>query len=92
MFADRPAQSGPGRRRAHRTIARAVNDLPDTNVAVKPPSTWTSGRTLQATASAPDGKAVGGASGELRNGLFVLPYARELNDHPVAAYRITVGA
>ena len=64
----------------------------DTNVAVKPPSTWKSGRTLQATAIAPDGKAVGAASVELRNGVFVLPYARELNDHPVAAYRITVGA
>lgn len=34
MFADRPAPSGPGRRRAYRTIARAINDLPNTNVAV----------------------------------------------------------
>jgi len=64
----------------------------DTNVAVDPPSSWRLGRTLQATAIAPDGKTVGAAGGELRNGVFVLPYARELNDHPVAAYRITVGA
>jgi hypothetical protein len=63
----------------------------DTNVAVEPPSSWRSGRTLQATAIAPDGKAVGAAGGELRNGVFVLHYARELNDHPVAAYRIAVG-
>jgi hypothetical protein len=64
----------------------------DTNIAVEPPSSWRPGRTLQATAIAPDGKAVGAARGELRNGRFVLPYARELNDHPVAAYRITVSA
>jgi len=30
----RPTQDGPGLRRAHRTIARAVRDLPDSNVAV----------------------------------------------------------
>jgi FdrA protein len=34
MFAGRPVQNGPGIRRAHRTIARAVSDLPDSNVAV----------------------------------------------------------
>jgi hypothetical protein len=64
----------------------------DTNVAVEPPPAWRAGRTLQATAIAPDGKAVGAAGGALRNGVFVLPYARELNGHPVAAYRIAVSA
>jgi FdrA protein len=34
MFAGHPTQNGPGRRRAHRTIARAVRDLPESNVAV----------------------------------------------------------
>ena len=61
-------------------------------VAVEPPPAWRVGRTLQATVIAPDGKAVGAAGGALRNGVFVLPYARELNGHPVAAYRIAVGA
>lgn len=63
----------------------------DTNLAIEPPPSWSSGQTLQATAIAPDGKVVGGIKGELRDGRFVFRYAGELNDHPVAAYRITVG-
>jgi hypothetical protein len=62
----------------------------DTNLAVEPPSSWSSGRTLQATAIAPDGNVVGGVTGELRDGRFVFRYAGELNDYPVTAYRITV--
>jgi FdrA protein len=34
MFAARKPQAGPGRARPHRSIGRAVRDLPDTNVAV----------------------------------------------------------
>jgi FdrA protein len=34
MFASRQSSGGPTARRAHRTIARAVRELPDTNVAV----------------------------------------------------------
>jgi hypothetical protein len=63
----------------------------DTNLAIEPPPSWSSGRTLQATAIAPDGKVVGAVAGEIRAGSFVFRCVRELNDHPVAAYRITVG-
>ena len=63
----------------------------DTNLAIEPPSSWSSGQTVEATAIAPDGKIVGGIKGELRDGRFAFRYAGELNDHPVAAYRITVG-
>jgi FdrA protein len=34
MFASRESSAGPTSRRAHRTIARAVRELPDTNVAI----------------------------------------------------------
>jgi FdrA protein len=34
MFASRPSTGGPTLRRAHRTIGRAVRELPDTNVAI----------------------------------------------------------
>jgi hypothetical protein len=63
----------------------------DTNLAVEPPLSWSSGRPLQATAIAPDGKGVGAVTGEVRDGRFVFRYAGELNEYPVAAYRITVG-
>jgi hypothetical protein len=63
----------------------------DTNLAVEPPSSWSAGRTLQAAAIARDGKVVGAVTGELRDGRFVFRCAEELNDRPVAAYRITVG-
>ena len=63
----------------------------DTNLAVEPPASWSSGRMLNATAIAPDGKALAEVNGELRNGRFVLRYAGELNGHQVAAYRVSVG-
>jgi len=63
----------------------------DTNLAVEPPLSWSSGRPLQATALARDGTVIGAVTGELRDGGVVFRYAGELNDHPVAAYRITVG-
>lgn len=63
----------------------------DTDVAVAPPSSWSSGRTLQATAIAFDGTTAGAVQGKLQNGRFVLPYTGELNDHRIAAYRVTVG-
>jgi hypothetical protein len=63
----------------------------DTNLAVEPPPSWSSGRPLRATAIATGGEVVGAVAGELRDGRFVFPYVRELNGHPVAAYRVTVG-
>jgi hypothetical protein len=63
----------------------------DTNLSVEPPPSWSSGRTLQATALAADGKVVGTVAGELRDSRFVFRYVGELNDQPVAAYRIAVG-
>jgi hypothetical protein len=63
----------------------------DTNLAIEPPPSWSSGRTLQATAVAADGNAVGAVSGEVRDGRFMFRYVGELEDHPVAAYRITLG-
>ena len=62
----------------------------DTSLGVEPPSSWRSGRTLQATAISRDGKPLGAAKGELRDGRFVFRYAGELSGHPVAAYRVTV--
>jgi hypothetical protein len=63
----------------------------DTNLAVEPPPSWSSGRPLQATAIGADGELVGTVTGELRDGRFVFPYVGELNDQPVDAYRVTVG-
>ncbi|MGH3135763.1 MAG: DUF6259 domain-containing protein [Gaiellaceae bacterium] len=63
----------------------------DTDLAIEPPLSWSPGRTLQATAIAPDGRVVGPVSGELRDGRFVFRCVGELSNHPVAAYRITVG-
>ncbi len=63
----------------------------DTNLAVEPPSSWSSGRRLQVTAIAPHGSVVGPVRGELRDGRYVFRYVGELNNHPVAAYRVTVG-
>jgi hypothetical protein len=62
----------------------------ETNLAVEPPRSWSSGRPLQATAIAPDGRIVGTVTGELRDGRFVFRYAGELAGRAVAAYRITV--
>jgi len=62
----------------------------DTDLAIEPPRSWSSGRTLQATAIAPDGRIVGIVTGELRDGRFVFRYAGELAGRAVAAYRITV--
>lgn len=70
------------------TVRQPLGD--DTNLAVAPPSSWSSGRRLQATAIAPDGKVVGAADGELRSGRFVFRYAGEFNGHEVGAYRVTV--
>jgi hypothetical protein len=62
----------------------------DTHLAVRAPSSWSTGRALRATAIAADGVNIGTVTGELRDGRFEFRYARELNDHPVSAYRITV--
>ncbi|MEP7223837.1 MAG: DUF6259 domain-containing protein, partial [Actinomycetota bacterium] len=63
----------------------------DTNLAIETPRSWSPGQTLQASAIAPDGKVVGEVTGEVRDGRFVFRYVGQLNDDPVAAYRITVG-
>lgn len=63
----------------------------DTTLAVEPPRSWSSGRPLQATAIARDETVLGTVTGELRDGRFVFRYVGELNDGPVAGYRITVG-
>ena len=63
----------------------------DTNLAIEPPRSWSSGRPLEATAIAPDGNAVEAVPGELRSGRFVFRYRDTLNNRSVAAYRITVG-
>jgi Domain of unknown function (DUF6259) len=63
----------------------------DTNLAIEAPRSWSPGRTLRATAIGADGNTAGAVSGDFRDGRFVFRYARELNDHPVTAYRITVG-
>lgn len=61
----------------------------DTNLAIEPPSSWRPGQSLMATAIARDGRTTGVVTGEVRDGRFAFRYAGELNDHPVAAYRIT---
>ena len=62
----------------------------DTNLAVAPPSSWSADRALTTTAIARDGSVVGTVVGTLRDGRLVFRYAAEVNDRPVAAYRITV--
>ena len=63
----------------------------DTDIAVEPPSSWSAGQALEATAIAPGGEVVGTVAGELQAGRFVFRCARELGDQPVAAYRVTAG-
>jgi hypothetical protein len=62
----------------------------DTAVAVAPPSSWSSGTTLSATAIAADGTKIGAVGGTLRNGRFLFRYADDLDNQPVAAYRISI--
>ncbi|MGH3064728.1 MAG: DUF6259 domain-containing protein [Gaiellaceae bacterium] len=63
----------------------------DTNLAVEPPSSWSSERPLRATAIGRDGTLLAQVTGELQDGSFLFRYAGELNERAVAAYRITVG-
>jgi hypothetical protein len=62
----------------------------DSDLAVEPPAAFNAGRTLTATALAPDGTAVGTVGGRLQDGHFVFPYAGTLNGRAVAAYRVSV--
>jgi hypothetical protein len=54
----------------------------DTDVGVAAPSA------VRATAIADDGSVVGTVPGAQQGGRFVFRYARSLNGHPVAAYRV----
>jgi hypothetical protein len=63
----------------------------DTDVTVAPPSSWSSGKTLQVTAIDGAGTAAGAVQGALRDGKLAFPYTEELNGRAVAGYRITVG-
>lgn len=63
---------------------------PDTELAVEPPLSWSSGRTLRAVAIASDGTTLGPATGEVQNGRFVFRYAAELNGRAVAGYRLSL--
>ena len=62
----------------------------DTDVAVAPPPSWSSGRTLQVTAIDGAGTSAGAVQGAFRDGKLAFAYTGELNGHRVAAYRITV--
>ena len=61
----------------------------DTDIAVEPPSSWSSGQGLDAAAIAPGGEVVGRVTGELRAGRFVFRCARALGGRTVTEYRIT---
>ena len=61
----------------------------DTEVAIGPPTSWTAGQTLQATALAADGTALGAVAGRVLGGRFVFSYAGALNGRRVDAYRVT---
>ena len=63
----------------------------DSDLAVQPPATWSSGRALTATALASDGTVLGAVGGRLQDGHFVFPYAATLNGKAVAAFRVSVG-
>jgi len=63
----------------------------DSDIAVEPLAAWSPGRTLTASALAPDGTQVGTVAGRLQDGRFVFRYAGTVNGRGVAAYRITVG-
>jgi Domain of unknown function (DUF6259) len=62
---------------------------PDTDVAVRPATSWSSGRRLEATALAPDGTALGSVGGAFANGVFTFHYAAALAGRAVAEYRVT---
>jgi hypothetical protein len=62
----------------------------DSDVAVAPPASWSSGRTLQVTAIDGAGKSAGAVQGALRDGKLAFPYTGALNGRAIAAYRITV--
>jgi hypothetical protein len=62
----------------------------DTDVTVAPPSSWSSGKTLQVTAIDGAGKSAGAVQGALRDGKLAFPYTGQLNGRTIAAYRIRV--
>ena len=62
----------------------------DSDLAVEPPATWSSGRALTATAIASDGSGLGVVEGRVEAGHFSFRYAGTVNGRAVAAYRVTV--
>lgn len=61
---------------------------PDTELAVDPPLTWTTGEPLEAVALADGGSTLGAVAGRIENGRFVFSYAGTLGGRAVSAYRI----
>jgi hypothetical protein len=62
---------------------------PDTDVAIRPATSWSSGHRLQATAVGSDGAAIGSIDGTFANGVFTFHYASAVAGHAVAEYRVT---
>ena len=62
----------------------------DTDVAVAPPASLSSGRALVATAIDGAGTPIGPGRAVVRDGKLVLAYAGRLDGRRVAAYRLTV--
>ena len=62
----------------------------DTDVAVAPPASLSSGRALVATAIDGAGTPIGAGQAVVRDGKLVLAYAGRLDGRRVAAYRLTV--
>jgi Domain of unknown function (DUF6259) len=71
---------------AHVTVHQPLGG--DTTLALDPPSAWRSGQPLRAVALGADGRPLGDAAVEVRDGRLVLQYAQMLGGRPVAGYRI----
>jgi hypothetical protein len=62
----------------------------DTDVAIAPPSSSSSGKTLQVTAIDGAGTSAGAVQGALQDGKLAFAYTGELNGRRIAAYRVTI--
>ena len=77
-----------------RTAASVTVQQPvgaDSSLAVAPPASWSSGRTLEVKALDGVGDALGLVPGAVQGGRVVFGYTGELNGRRVAGYRITGG-
>ncbi len=64
---------------------------PDTQLAVRLPSSWQAGRPVHATVLGPDGNSRGTVDGTIQNGRFVFTCAGPLPGIPAPTYRISTG-